>query len=210
LYVKDFDLIGIFNQQINRFKMNTCNRTLALFPKARQMMLAPKRNFFFHHRRSPWDIVDISNQMESMERTFARIEQDMNTAFRFPLPRVFHPHGSRFMFRPLLEGETKVGEKEGKYIVKMNLGNNFNPENVKITLKDRVVNIEAKFEHKSEDGNSRLYQELCKSFTLPENVKVEEMKCLFTPEGELLIEAPLPPEVIEAPKPKEIPISVEK
>lgn len=179
---------------------------------ARQMILTPRRNFFT--RRSPWGLIDLSKQMEDMERNFARIERDMSAAFRdgpfgshypFKVHRFFEP-SSRF-FTPLIEGETKVGENGGKYVVKMELGKDFNPENVKVSLKDRVLTIEAKFEQKSEDGNSRIYQEICKSFTLPEMVKVEEVKSLFTPEGDLLIEAPLPE--VEAPKPKEIPISVE-
>lgn len=92
-------------------------------------------------------------------------------------------------------------------MVKMDFGANFNPENVKVTIKDRLLTIDAKFEQKSEDGSSRMYQEISRAFTLPETVKIEEVKSLFTPEGELLIEAPLPE--LEAPKPKEIPIAVE-
>jgi len=170
--------------------------------------MAPRRNFFGRH--SPWGLVDLSKTMEEMERSFARMEREMNAAFRgFPL-RVNTFFEPSFRFVPsAIEGETapSVGEHGGKYVVRMDMGKKFNPDNVKISLKDRVLTIDAKFEHKSDDGNSRVYQETTRSFTLPEHVRVEEVKSLFTPEGELIIEAPL--QQVEAPKPKEIPIAVE-
>lgn len=186
-----------------------CNRYLVPLARQCKMALEPRRNYFTRRIPSSWGLVDLSTQMENMERTFARMEREMNSAFGigspYKIPKFFEPTSSR-LFCPVIEGETAAeGENGGgKYIVKMELGKSFDPENVKVTLKDRVVTVEAKFEHKSEDGKSRMYQEFCKSFTLPTNVKVEEIKSLFTPEGQLVIEAPIP--VVEAPKPTEIPI----
>jgi len=155
------------------------NRYLVPFARQCKMALEPRRNYFT--RRIPsWSLVDLSPQMQNMERTFARIEREMNSALRdfgngspFRIQRLFEPNSSRF-FCPVTMSEGENGG--GKYMVKMELGKSFDPENVKVTLKDRVLTIEAKFEHKSEDGTSRMYQELCKSFTLPENVKVDEVK----------------------------------
>ncbi|CAG7730719.1 unnamed protein product [Allacma fusca] len=96
-----------------------------------------------------------------------------------------------------------------KYCLNVRVGN-FSPENVKISLKDRVMTIEAKTEEKSEDGNRRVYQEVSRQFTLPENVDLKEVKSILTPEGVLKIEAPLPQQALpEPPKPQEIPIHLE-
>lgn len=79
----------------------------------------------------------------------------------------------------------------------------FKPEDIKLSLKDRLLTIEAKMEQKSEDG-SRLYQEMSRVYTLPENVEVENLKSLLN-DDILSIEAPLSGK--EATKPQEIPIS---
>ena len=61
-------------------------------------------------------------------------------------------------------------------------------------------------EHKSEDGSQAIFQEIARTYTLPENVEVEKMKSLLSDDGMLCIEAPLKG-VKEAPKgPTEIPI----
>jgi HSP20 family molecular chaperone IbpA len=191
--------------------MNRCCGRL-LVPLVRQELVgvAPQRNLFT--RRSPWGLVDVSRQLEDVERTFSRMEREMNDAFRnfgvrSPFRTFFEPM-SAFpnQFFPTIEAE-KTGEHGGKYVLRMNLGSDFNPENIKVSLKDRLLTIDAKLEQKSEDGHSRIYQEISKSFTLPENVKIEEVKSLLTPDGVLTIEAPLPE--LESAKPKEIPIAIE-
>jgi HSP20 family molecular chaperone IbpA len=80
----------------------------------------------------------------------------------------------------------------------------FKPEDIKVSLKDRVLTIDAKMEQKSEDG-SRLYQEVSKTYTLPDNVELENLKSLLTNDGVLAIEAPLA--IQDEMKPKEIPIN---
>jgi HSP20 family molecular chaperone IbpA len=88
---------------------------------------------------------------------------------------------------------------------KMNIDvSGFKPEDIKVSLKDRVLTIEAKMEQKSEDG-SRLYQEVSKTYTLPDNVELENLKSLLTNDGVLAIEAPLA--IQDEMKPKEIPIN---
>jgi len=186
-----------------------CGRTLRMMGPRAFGATIPARNFFHFGRRQPWGLVDVSRQMEDMSNAFARMERDMAAAFRDVgfgrfTPSSFSPStpSTNGQLPTAIEGESTKG---GKYTVKMDLGKDFNPENVKVSLKDRVLTIEAKHEYKSEDGKSRMYQEFFRSFTLPQNVKVEEVKSLFTPEGELLVEAPLPQ--VEAPKPKEIPVT---
>jgi len=100
-------------------------------------------------------------------------------------------------------------EEDGKYKIKVPLGKNIGPEDVKVTLKDQVMTVEAKREQKSEDGSSRVYQEFTRMFTFPENVQLEEVKSTWTPEGVLQIEAPVTQpqiEMKEPPKATEVPI----
>ena len=61
-------------------------------------------------------------------------------------------------------------------------------------------------EHKSEDGTQAIFQEIARTYTLPDNVEVEKMKSLLSEDGILCIEAPLKGSK-ETPKgPTEIPI----
>jgi HSP20 family molecular chaperone IbpA len=102
------------------------------------------------------------------------------------------------------EGDTR------KYQLSINMGANFNPEDVKVSMKDGVVSVHAKREKVSEDGNSRFYKEVTRRFTLPTTVDAKQLKSALTPDGVLKIEAPLPAEALpEPPKHKEIPVKIE-
>jgi len=169
------------------------------------------RNFF--SRRNNW-LMPSDFGLRDVDRTFNRMEREMNSIFRdfkneFPffhrgfLPMV-NDGGNRYV--PAIEAESEDGKN---YLLKMDLGTDFAPEDVKVTLKDKTVTIHAKFEKKSEDGASRMYQEVTRQFTLPDNVKIEGLKSLFTPQGVLSIEAPLMQIEAEKKAPKEIPIEKE-
>jgi len=82
--------------------------------------------------------------------------------------------------------------ESGKYIGVIPLGTNVSPDDLKVSMKDHLITVEAKREEKSEDGNTRCYQEFTRKFTLPEKVEMKEVKSFLSPEGELHIEAPLP------------------
>jgi len=166
----------------------------------------PTRNFLVPQRRwNPLAILD--HTMRDMNRHFKQMEQEMNSVFRNV---GFNPEWtstSLYDSLPALEPEiVKEGDKN-KYRLNVFVGENFSPENIKVSLKDRIVTIEAKTDQKSEDGKSRVYQEISRSFTLPEGVNVDELQSLLTPEGVLKFEGTLPKEALpEPPKPKEIPI----
>ncbi|CAG7826551.1 unnamed protein product, partial [Allacma fusca] len=81
----------------------------------------------------------------------------------------------------------------GKYEVDIPLSNGIGPEDLKVTLKDHMMTIEAKKESKSDDGTRKTYLEFKRQFTLPPNVNMAEVKSVLTAEGHLKIEAPLPP-----------------
>lgn len=197
--------------------MNNCNKLIpACHRLGNQVMMAPVRTLFSRRALAPWNLVE--RQMEDMDRQFARLERDMNAAFRdfgFPSARIrsfFEPPPSAPSLTnrvfPTIEAQTSPASepgKPGKYCLRIDLGEGFTPEDIKVNLKDRMLTIHAKLEKKSEEG--RLYQEVTRSFALPENINPEEVKSLLTPEGILTIEAPLPE--VEAPQPKEIPISID-
>jgi HSP20 family molecular chaperone IbpA len=67
----------------------------------------------------------------------------------------------------------------------------FKPEDVNVSLKNRQVIIDAKMEEKSDDGHHRMYQEVTRQYTLPENVQVEKLRSLLSDDGVLSIEAPI-------------------
>ena len=147
----------------------------------------------------------LQNSFRHLDSQFGHMERDLNSLLREYSGGALQG-AQGFGIRPEIveEGETK------KYRLNVHVGENFSPENVKVSLKDRVMTVEAKNEQKSEDGNSRFYQEVSRSFTLPENIDLKEVRSVLTPEGVLKIEAPLPQEALpEPPKPKEIPIHLE-
>jgi len=107
---------------------------------------------------------------------------------------------------PSVESHAEGGTVEnpnqpGKYTMNVPLCDSIAPEDLKVSLKDHVMTIEAKKETKSKDGNSRVYQEFMKKFTLPPNVDMKEVKSVLTPEGYLKIEAPLPIQALSEPEP---------
>lgn len=51
-----------------------------------------------------------------------------------------------------------------------------------VSLKDRMLSIQAKMDRKSDDG-SRFYQEVCRDYLLPESIKIDELKSILTDDG---------------------------
>lgn len=198
--------------------MNNCNRLIPAIQRlsSRAIIAVPARNIFCRRSLAPWNLIE--RQIADMDRQFARLEREINSAFRdrgFPgrIRSIFEPSVaasslSSQMLANIEAHTSPVSEsgKSGKYSIKIDVGEGFSPEDIKVNLKDRLLTIHAKMEKKSEDG--RIYQEVSRSFTLPEIINPEEVKSLFTPEGILTIEAPLPE--VEAPQPKEISIPVER
>jgi len=63
------------------------------------------------------------------------------------------------------------------------------PDDVKISVEDNVVTIEAKLEQKHND--SRFYQEWSNKYTLPENADTSKLKSVLDYDGILHIDAPI-------------------
>lgn len=165
----------------------------------------PTRTFF--SRRALVPFVDSPfSQLRQLDRHFDRIEQDLLGGFLNPWKRISLPE---FVTRSSTPMTVYEAETPGKYQVNVVIGDGIPAENIKVSLVDRMVRIEAKYEHKSEDGTSSVSQEFMRQFTLPENVDPGQVKSLLTPEGILQIEAPLPIEEGTS-KVKEIPINIGK
>jgi len=166
--------------------------------------LVPARTFFSRHRGNElWDVGDVFRQME---RQFEQMENSMNSAFRslgfnkplLPLSVDLTPR--------MVMYETETADK---YIMNVVIGKNLPADNIKVSLKDRQVTVEVKYEktYEHEDGKSKFSQELLRQFTLPEGIDTAQVKSLLTPDGILQFEAPLPPKVAESAKAQDIPIS---
>nr|CAH0107097.1 unnamed protein product [Daphnia galeata] len=126
--------------------------------------------------------------IRDMERTMNHLYQDVGRNFnQAMLPRAI-PHASL------------ADDQKPMYRLNVDMSG-FKPEEIKISLKDKMLNIHAKMDRKSDDG-SRFYQEISREYLLPDTLKTEELKSIFTDDGVLCIEAPQP----EAEKPQEIPI----
>jgi len=159
--------------------------------------------FHMGHLHTPWghlsrldrDLLELSRRMFTWDRDFKSL------ANLFTCPGLV----DRTDFFPSVESH--VDEETGKYIVNIPLGKNMTEKDVKVSLTEHVMTVEAKKEHVSEDGKSRTYQEFMRKFTLPEKVNATDVKTMLTPEGYLKIEASVPKEALPEPeKPKEIPV----
>jgi len=178
-----------------------------------------------HHRgltEPRWGaLAEMDNSMRHMERQFRDLHRWMDSAWRdvgreigfhnlFSYPLDMDPEALvNDVMRPQI-----VDDEEGKkkYRLNIHLGDNFPPENIRVGLKDRVMTIQAKMEQKSDDGNSRVYREVSRKFTLPENLDVKEVKSVMEPNGILKVEAPMPQQALtqaEPPQSMEIPIHLE-
>lgn len=145
------------------------------------------------------DLFDLGRELSSWDREFNAMSRWLNNRTLLD--------DRDFLTPPVESMVPGIDESSGKYIMNVPLSRHMSPEDVRISMKNNVMTIEGRKEQKSEDGRSRSYHEFMRKFTLPENVKPEDVRSVLTPEGYLKIEAPLPqPALMEPEKPKEIPI----
>ena len=167
------------------------------------------------HRSPLTQLALLDDRMLDMGGMLSSLDRDIGDLFRQLAQTEGRRGGNGFDFsspsvQSHVEGE---GEGTANYVMNVPLGSDIGPEDLKVSLKDHVMTIEAKKEQKSEDGNCRVYQEFTRKFTLPKGIDMKEVKSTLTPEGYLKIEAPLPkpPQetLPEPPKPQAIPIQLE-
>nr|AJP36906.1 heat shock protein 19.8 [Oxya chinensis] len=144
--------------------------------------------------RSFWDFTrssDLRSLARDMERQVERLEKDIMGSFPF----------NRMRPRYLPISGTSTSPNTFRYDIDVE---GFKPEEIQVSLKDRVLTLSAKMDRTSEDG-SRFYQEIVRQVTIPEKVKIEELKS-YIHDGVLSVEAPRESEG----GPKEIPVSREE
>jgi len=161
----------------------------------------PLAHFFSPARHRPWNrqLATLEKNMREMDRDFDRLERQLSGRLGGEIAAA-----SRIEPQIVQEGENK------KYLVNVNMGKDFAPDNLKVTIKDGVLTVDAKHEEVSEDGHHRRYQEVSRRFTLPQGVDAKQVKSHLDAHGVLKIEAPLPQAALPAPQaPKPIAIDVQ-
>lgn len=153
-----------------------------------------------HVLLTPWG--DLGLQWRSMDNNLRHMGHQMNDMLRqfeelVPIDRQREDWG---VANPI------VKEKDGSRQMQIKLDvRQFKPEEISLKTKDNVLHVHAKHEEKTE--NSHVFREYSRQFSLPEGVKVESMKSVLSPDGVLVVSAPLPA-IEEAPqKEKSIPIT---
>jgi HSP20 family molecular chaperone IbpA len=204
-------------------------------PLTRQTKPKPVLQHRHHHYNNPsgrrlaaqrgWNqLSDLGDSWNDLDQQYNRLEKDLGHVFQLfgiPVPENVTKRQKTEEGAAPVENSNNNKENEtmettppptpaGDNLYKLNIymGEEYLPENIKISLKENVLMVEAKREQKSED--SRFYEEVSRKFTLPENVDLKEVKSVFAPNGILRIEAPLPVQPLpEPPKLVDIPIHIE-
>jgi len=190
-----------------------------LNPLHHSRVIHPTRKHPEEHWVSPWYEHDrhhtshyshMEHTRREIDKQFMRMEKAMSSAFK----EIGFPRWHSILDE--IENETPEIVEEGdhkKYRLNLHVGEDFEPEDIKVKLKHHQMTVEAKSEHKSPDGHSRVYHEVEKKFTLPDDVDVRDVRSTLEPDGCLTIEAPLPHLAIEEKKrikePKDIPVQVD-
>jgi len=139
-------------------------------------------------RVSSWNMMDEFNStMRQMERYMREMERDRNDL------------GSRMNMQLPVNREAEAWHV-GNPIVTDSQGNRklslrfdlhqFKPEEIQLKTKDGQLELHAKHDETAE--NSTVHREYHRLYTLPEGVKLEELKSVLSREGVLTVEAPLP------------------
>ena len=150
------------------------------------------RNYWPERRRSElWD------PFADMERSMGRMWREMERMSPFGSLR----HRLLDPYRTVPIETTEDGQR--LYKIALDLGHDFRPEDINVTVKDRSVTVKARRE--SEENGCKQLREFSYQYSLPEDVNLENVKSLLTSDGLLTIEAPLPPP--KEPKATEIPIN---
>jgi len=153
----------------------------------------PVRHFFSHNPKNLPDIFlgSSSNVFRDLEREFDRMQRQFDNYFR---------GGSNTNDNRSLVNYSRGGTNENDMIVTESDGSRkfqlafdmrgFDPEEVKIKTQNGRLSISAKKEKKAD--NSYSLHEFSQTYTLPEDLKLDDLKSTFAENGILSIEAPLP------------------
>lgn len=103
----------------------------------------------------------------------------------------------------------QVSKDDGKFHVALDV-RGYKPEELTVSVEDGHLTMSGKHEERSKDGKNFVSRQFTRSFMLPKEVEVDQIKSTLARDGRTLqIVAPMRPPAIEEPeKPKEIPIQV--
>jgi len=147
------------------------------YPGFASLRSTTRRGFFGPPGR--WDpFSDMTTAIREIERNTARMERDMDKFWTRSGMDKLMPNFTKF---------SPLSAASGTHRITLDL-HGYKPEDVKISLKDRTLMVEGKFEHK--DESSRTYQEWNRQWTLPETADISKLKSVLDSEGVLTIEAP--------------------
>lgn len=160
------------------------------------------RQFWHHHHRHHLPekyFGPMSNIVERFEKEFDRMQQQFNNLFQDvknsrPLTVYSTNQGQR--------NDMIITEADGskKFHLSLNI-RDFEPEEIKIKTEHGCLTISGKKEKKSNDNY--FLQEFSQTYSLPNDIKIDDLKSTYTENGILSIEAPLQK---EQPKDREIKI----
>ena len=154
------------------------------FSRTRPFDLVPRRDYAF--RRGDdffnsvfYDLNRTARELEKVVDNFTRgglssVYSNLSPVRAYELPIIVNEDGTRlYRLRFDLEG--------------------FAPENIKLTIKDQVLSVQAKQgEEKTGDQKLKLYKDLRFEYKLPKEINIEQITSKQNADGTLTIEAPLP------------------
>ncbi|CAM4778121.1 unnamed protein product [Rotaria magnacalcarata] len=128
-----------------------------------------------------------SNIFRDLEREFDRMQRQFDNYFRGNVT-----NDNRSLINSSHDkNQTITTESDGSRKFQLTFDmRGFEPEEVKLKTQNGSLMISAKKEQKG--GNSYSLHEFSQTYTLPEDLKLEDLKSTFAETGILTIEAPLP------------------
>ncbi|CAF1010765.1 unnamed protein product [Brachionus calyciflorus] len=170
----------------------------------RNISLTPQNDRFFG-RSDPFEdrfFGLASNLMRSLEREFDYARRQLDKTMNL-LPSTSLPN---LLVRPKqLETDIIHIDNEGNRKLQISYDlSDFEPEDVKIKTHGHTLKVTAKKEKKSD--TDYYLKEFSESYSLPRELKLEDLKSKWTDDGVLIIEAVLPKMVESKKREREIPI----
>jgi len=151
------------------------------------------RSFYYRSGWNPYPFFGgAANIFRNLEREFDRVQQQVDRRWlgqqddQSDKSRSLTTQNNRFDQHDMI-----VTDSDGtrKFRLAFNL-EGFEPEEVKIKTNNGMITITAKTEKK--DENTYSLREFSQSYSLPSDVKLDDLQSKFTDDGILTIEAPLP------------------
>jgi len=156
---------------------------------------------------SPYVHGGLSSAFRALERQMHLVEKDVNHLMGRAADHRLQPWSDSMLKDFPKSFEMTEAENGRKMNLKLDM-KVFHPEDIKVTLKDKHLVVEAKREDHDGHGG-RSFQHYYRHYALPEEVKTKTFKSVLTKDGFLKIEADCPPP-LEDSKSAERKIAIQK